>query len=131
MVIDSSAIVAIFAAEPEHSAILTAIGNAPEKFISAVSLLETCIVLYARTRDAQIAADIIQFFETMSIEVVPFDAFHASLASQCFIQFGKGFHPAGLNFGDCASYALAQALEQPLLFKGNDFVKTPIPAVKF
>jgi ribonuclease VapC len=131
MVVDSSAIVAVFVAEPEREALLEAMRAAPQRFTSAVSVLETCIVLYARTRDVQITAAVADFLHAMAIEVVPFDSFHASIASACYMRFGKGFHTAALNFGDCASYALASVLEEPLLFKGKDFAQTPITAVEY
>ncbi len=66
-----------------------------------------------------------------SIEIVPFNAEMATIALQAFRQYGKGRHPARLNYGDCMAYALAKHIGQPLLYKGNDFAQTDIPAVPY
>jgi len=70
--------------------------------------------------------DLDLFLATARIELVPFDATQARLAREAFRRFGKGRHPAGLNLGDCFSYALARAMNEPLLFKGNDFSRTDV-----
>ena len=67
-----------------------------------------------------------EFIHRARIQVAPFDADMAALARDAFVRFGKGRHPAGLNMGDCASYALAKATDLPLLFKGDDFTLTGV-----
>jgi ribonuclease VapC len=68
-----------------------------------------------------------QFLDDLKVEVLPFDGRHWRAATDAFIRYGKGRHPAGLNFGDCMSYAAARVADEPLLFTGNDFAKTDIP----
>ena len=129
MVIDTSALVAILKWEPEGHAFNDAIEQASECLLSAASFVEASIVIessrgYDRLRDLDL------FIATAGIEIVPVDSEQAYLAREAFRRYGKGRHPAGLNYGDCFSYALAKARELPLLFKGRDFPATDIsPAV--
>lgn len=125
MVIDTSALLAILFAEPEAVAIAQKITEAEARLISAVSLLEASIVVAARKGNEGSAA-LEEIVGALAPEIVPFDASQAHIALNAWRSFGKGRHPAGLNFGDCCSYALARSTEMPLLYKGNDFGKTDV-----
>ncbi|TXN21349.1 MULTISPECIES: type II toxin-antitoxin system VapC family toxin [Methylobacterium] len=123
MVVDSSAVVAISFAEPDAAA-FSAVLAKPDRFaISAGTYLECSIVLLSRFGSI---TDFDRWLTDRSIEVVSVDQRMAQIAADAFVRFGKGRHPAGLNFGDCFSYALAKRLNAPLLFKGNDFSKTDV-----
>jgi ribonuclease VapC len=125
MVIDSSAVLAILQDEPERHAFNVAIAATDQRSLSAASLVELSIVIGARYgSDGQ--ADLDRFLNTAQIEVIGVDRGQAELARLAFAQFGKGRHRAALNFGDCFSYALAKWLDQPLLFKGDDFCHTDL-----
>jgi ribonuclease VapC len=97
--------------------------------LSAVSLQETLMVLAGRRGDTAAWAPFEQMLCDLELEVVAHDARLARIASDAFLRFGKGRHPARLNCGDCASYALAKSRDLPLLFKGTDFAKTDIVPV--
>jgi len=129
MVIDSSALVAIFLAEPERQKFLSAILSAETRFISAASVLETGIVLESRQGEAS-GREFDLFVVRASLEIVPVDAEQADLARSAWRKYGKGRHGAGLNFGDCFSYALAKFSGEPLLAKGTDFARTDIAVWK-
>jgi ribonuclease VapC len=124
MVIDSSALLAIVLAEPDAQLFRDAILRADEMFIPASVLVEAGIVAEQRNAAAQLDA----LVEGLKAEIAPLDRTLAELARQAFRQFGRGFHKAALNFGDCMSYATARYLQLPLLYKGNDFRKTNIPS---
>ena len=126
MVIDSSALVAIFLAEPERREYLGLIRQADARTISAVNVFETAMLLESRRGEA-IGRELDLFLVDMELEVVAFDKRQIIIARSAFRRFGKGRHPAALNFGDCFAYALAKMTGEPLLAKGNDFVKTDIP----
>ena len=128
MVIDSSAILAILQDEPERQSFNQTIAAASERHLSAASLVEIAIVVEARF-GAQGQRNLDLFLATAAIDVVPFDRQQAELARTAFQRFGKGRHPAGLNLGDCYAYALAQALDAPLLFKGLGFSSTDVRVV--
>ncbi len=125
MVIDTSAVVAIFEDEAERAAFLRILISDRRCLISSGALLETQIVL-SRSPGVETLAELDLFLERFNIQVVPFDRRQADFAKDAFLRFGKGRHPAGLNFGDCMTYALAKQTGEPLLFKGNDFSKTDI-----
>ena len=125
MVIDSSAILAIFQNEPERHAFNVAIAAADQRSLSAASLVELSIVIGARY-GPEAQTDLDAFLNTAQIEIISVDRGQAELARSAFAQFGKGRHRAALNFGDCFSYALAKWLNQPLLFKGDDFCHTDL-----
>jgi ribonuclease VapC len=130
MVIDTSAIFAAIANEPEGESYRKAIKTAPVKLISAVTLLETRIVLFSRLGpDAVVTFD--ELLVAAEVVVVPFDEQVANAAFEAFRRFGKG-QPgkARLNIVDCAAYGLARMRNLPLLFKGRDFAATDIrPAI--
>ena len=129
IVIDSSAIIAILKNETEAAPFTEAVGRAERCFLSAVNYLEVCLVLLGRGPKAALAY-LDPWIERAGIEVVAFDAPLATVAREASLRFGRGRHPAGLNLGDCAAYALAKSRDLPLLFKGADFPKTDIvPAI--
>jgi ribonuclease VapC len=128
MVIDTSALVAILQDEPERRAFNELIEAAAHRRLSTASFVELSIVVEAR-RGAEGIRDLDLFLATASIELVALDAAQARLAREGFRRFGKGRHPAGLNLGDCFSYALARALGEPLLYKGDDFLRTDVRPV--
>jgi len=127
LTIDTSAALAIQLDEPERAVFEKAIADAPTRRISSVSVYEASIVLSVR-RGEPAVAELDLWIEAADIEIVPFTAEHARIARRAYAAFGKGRHPAGLNFGDCASYALAAASDEPLLFKGSDFSQTDVRA---
>ena len=124
--LDTSALVAILRGEPDADDFLARIVATDRCLLSSVSLLETSMVLAGRSASPNAWTGLDQLIEAAGVEIVPFSADHATLAREVFIRFDKGRYPAGLNFGDCASYALAKAHNLPLLFKGNDFPQTDI-----
>jgi ribonuclease VapC len=125
MVIDSSALMAILRREPEEQDFRNAIKLAASRLLSASTRVEVGIVALGRAGEAGLE-QLQALLDTLRVETVPVSADHASLAIDAFRRFGKGRHPAGLNFGDCFSYALAKATGEPLLFKGQDFSQTDI-----
>ena len=125
MIVDASAIMALLLKEPEASAFGAALAEQPRAAISAATLVELCMVAEGRAGTA-VWAEVEALFAGVGIEVAPFTAGQAVLACEGWRRFGKGRHPAGLNFGDCFSYALAQERGEPLLFKGEDFARTDV-----
>lgn len=125
MIVDPSAIITIIYGEPEEKAFLNLVDQASTCFLAAPSYVELSIVLGSRYGNEGIEKlDLL--LEELSITILPFSPEQAKLATEAFLKFGKGRHPARLNMGDCFSYALAKAMGQPLLFKGNDFSQTDI-----
>ena len=125
MVIDTSAIVAILQNEAEQDAFIEAIESADICLVSATSFFEASIVILTRYgMDGILDLDL--FMAKAGIEISSVDSDQANIARRAFRDFGRGRHPAELNFGDCFSYALAKSLDLPLLFKGSDFSKTDI-----
>lgn len=126
MVIDTSAVLAWLKQEPERERIVEALEAHPVCRISAVSLLEAHIVVRAREHPTMLGK-LHRFLEEIGAVVMPFDERQVRLADIAFQRYGKGQgHPAQLNLGDCAVYALAKAVGEPLLFVGNDFSQTDI-----
>lgn len=128
MVIDTSALIAILLDEPEREAFERAIEAAPLRMLSAVSKFEAGMVMAGRF-DAPGLSRLDRLLEVFAVTVMPFTDHHASIARDSFLRYGKGRHRAGLNFGDCAAYALAKAEAEPLLFKGTDFGATDVEVV--
>jgi ribonuclease VapC len=128
MVIDSSALLAIVQKEPERELFLHAILTAPSRMLSSVSLYETSVVLLCRDRSGLLLSEFRSLLEAIDVTVVGFEADHVAEAVDCYRTYGKGLHPAGLNLGDCVSYALAKSRNEPLLFKGGDFSKAGVKA---
>jgi ribonuclease VapC len=126
IVVDSSALVAIFEGEPDAAAFAQAIAIADRLLISAVNVFETGIVLRVRHGNAA-PARLWRFFEENGFEIVPFDELRAREANAAFDRFGNGIDSkARLNLADCAAYALAKSMNLPLLFKGDDFPHTDV-----
>lgn len=125
MVVDTSALLAILNDEPERRTFNEAIEAAESVSLSAATLVETSIVIEARF-GAEGVRDLDHFLGLAAIKVREVDADQAFVARRAFTEFGKGRHPAGLNFGDCFSYALAKVRGERLLFKGNDFAQTDV-----
>jgi len=125
VIVDSSAVVAVLKREPPHKEMAIKLANADVVAIGAPTLFETDMVsigaLGGRGR-----AVIAQFLESFEVEVIPFGDNHWQVAAEAFMRFGKGRHPAGLNYGDCMTYATAKVAEEPLLYIGNDFAHTDI-----
>ncbi len=130
MVIDSSALIAILLGEPEARALAQAISNDQKRLLSAVSALETAIVIETRKGPAGVR-EFDLLVHQVQIEIVAMNEEQVQLARRAYSEFGKGRHPAGLNLRDCCSYALARHAGEPLLFKGDDFSKTDIPTVLY
>jgi len=125
MVLDTSAVLAILQDEPERRAFNEAIEAADSRSLSVASLVEASIVIEARY-GAEGVRHLDQFLDRADVAVVAVDVEQGKTARQAFSRFGKGRHAAGLNFGDCFSYALAHALGEPLLYKGEDFALTDV-----
>lgn len=125
MVIDSSALLAILQNEPERRAFNESIEAAEQVLLSTASFVEISMIVESRL-GADGVRDLELFIAKARIALIPVDEEQAHLAVQAFRRYGKGRHPAGLNFGDCFSYALARARADSLLFKGNDFAHTDI-----
>lgn len=125
MVIDTSALIAILLDEPERFSMQAAIAAAPRRLLSAVSKLEAGLVLAGRYGEAG-ALRLDRLLADLAPTIVPFDEQQADIAREAFVRYGKGRHRAGLNFGDCAAYALAISEAEPLLFKGTDFGSTDV-----
>ncbi|MEY2556608.1 MAG: ribonuclease VapC [Verrucomicrobiota bacterium] len=128
MVIDTSALIAIFLGEPERKLFLEQIIQAETKLISAATSLETGIVLEARRGEAA-GREFDLFIVRAKLEVVSVDAEQIEIARSAWRKYGKGRHAAGLNFGDCFAYALAKFSGQNLLAKGEDFRLTDVELV--
>lgn len=126
MVIDTSAVVAILQREPERRRFLEAIEAADSTRMSVASFIESSIVIESRY-GADGLRDLDRFISRARIELISVDSDQGQLARSAFSRFGKGRHRAGLNYGDCFSYAAAMSLGEPLLCKGDDFIHTDIP----
>jgi ribonuclease VapC len=125
MVIDTSAIVAILFDEPDHRLYDEAIEAAQVRLVSAVTRVELSFVVEGRKGEAG-RERLERFFRFTGTEIVTVTPQQAEIAIDAFRRFGRGRHRAGLNIGDCFSYALAMATDHPLLFKGDDFPHTDI-----
>lgn len=127
MVIDASALMAIFLREPERELFLRAIANDRVRLLTPMHLLETHMLL--RTRRGDIGVHTLDHFLIDSaLEIAPTDAAQLAIARGAFDRYGKGRHPAALNIADCFAYALSKTSGEPLLFKGDDFRKTDVIA---
>lgn len=125
MIVDSSALLAILFQEGDALQFEQAIGTATNCRMSVANALEASIVLENRG-GSTVRDDFDSFLDISRIELVPVTIEHFDSARRAWRRFGKGNHPAALNFGDCFAYALAETTGEPLLFKGNDFVQTDI-----
>lgn len=128
MVIDSSVLIAILLAEPDAEYYANLLSEARDIYVSAVSIFESSMVIESK-KGEEGAKQYDLLLEIISPTIVAFDSQQAILARIAWQNYGKGRHPAQLNFCDCCSYAIAKYLNQSLLFKGDDFSKTDIQTV--
>ncbi|MGC2321422.1 MAG: type II toxin-antitoxin system VapC family toxin [Terriglobales bacterium] len=126
MIVDTSALIAILRDEPGATAYAKAIARAAVRRISAANYVETAAVIDAG-RDPIASRRFDDLVQEAQLVIEPVTAAQARIAREAYRDFGRGSgHPAGLNFGDCFAYALARAVNEPLLFKGDDFTHTDI-----
>lgn len=125
MIVDSSALLAVLLRESESTRFEEAIAKAPSCRISVANALEAYIVVVSRG-GTEAGEELDSFLDTAQIELSPVTEEQLTNARRAWLRFGKGFHPAALNFGDCFAYALAESTGEPLLFKGDDFSRTEI-----
>jgi ribonuclease VapC len=127
VIVDSSAVVAVLFRESRQEELVTKLEDAAVVAIGAPTLFETGMVMLGvlGERGRGLTA---QFLESFEVEVIPFGESHWQAAVEAFSRYGKGRHPASLNYGDCMSYAVARIARKPLLYIGNDFVQTDIEA---
>jgi ribonuclease VapC len=129
IVVDASALIAILDKEPDAALYAEAIAEADPPLISTATLLEVNIVMLNR-HGIKAARMVDRLIKEAGFQVESFTAQQAELAREAYARYGKGQKTAGLNYGDCFSYALAKATGLPLLFKGQDFSKTDIIPVE-
>ena len=127
IVVDSSALVAVFFGEPEKNAFQAIIDGADRCLLSAVNAHETACVLRGKLGPEAVVL-FWRWLADNGVEIAPFDEAQVRAAADAFDRFGKGMHPARLNLADCAAYALALTSDAPLLFKGDDFSETDVTA---
>jgi ribonuclease VapC len=127
MIVDTSALLAVFFEEPEAEDFARAIARAEVSKISAANLLEAGIVADNQT-DPWTGRQLDALVANFHLRIEPVTEEQVRIARQAYVDFGRGTHPAKLNFGDCFAYALAKATGEPLLFKGDDFRHTDIKA---
>lgn len=125
MVLDTSSVIAILCGEPECEFFIQLISRDSKRLISAGTVLELMIVMEARKGEPG-GRELDLFLHRAKVDIVPFDSEQAELARVAWRNYGKGNHPAKLNFGDCFAYALSKISGEPLLFKGDDFLQTDI-----
>lgn len=128
MVIDTSALMAILLGEPEAETFARALAGNPKLLLSAFSALEAAIIIESK-KGASGSRELDLLLHRARIEIIPFTPEQQEIALSAWRRFGKGRHPAGLNIGDSCSYALARLTNEPLLFKGDDFLQTDITPV--
>lgn len=128
MILDSSAVVAVLRRESGSKPLEGALGGAGTLAIGAPTLFETTMVAIGRFGEDVGRLAVGRFCEDWEVEIVPFDSRHYRAAAAAFARYGKGRHPARLNYGDCMAYATARIAGVPLLFTGEDFAKTDIPS---
>jgi ribonuclease VapC len=127
VIIDSSAIVAIVLREPGWERLVDRIGSRDTCAIGAPTLVETGLVLTAKM-GKKASSVLSRLLQETGITTIPFAEEHWQMAVEAYARFGKGRHAAGLNFGDCLTYAVARLAERPLLFVGDDFSRTDLTA---
>lgn len=125
MILDSSAIISILRAEEDAPLFARAIASSVRRRVSAVSYVEIAAVI-EKGKDAIASRRLDEFFRSLQIQIEPVTVRQAEVARQAYRDFGKGRHKAGLNLGDCFAYALAKEMDEPLLFKGDDFCHTDV-----
>ena len=128
MIVDSSALIAILFNEPDRASLVAKMASASSLSVSAASVLESAMVLEGN-RGLGASADLDDLIRRTRMRIIPFDLEQLEIARKAFELYGKGRHPAGLNFGDCISYALAKWTGEALLYKGEDFTFTDVRRV--
>lgn len=126
MILDTSVILAILLKEPGFEELLLKLDRAPRRGVGAPALLEAAMVLSSKAADPSPVASLNGFLTQFEVATMPFGELHWQVAAEAFQRFGKGRHPAALNFGDCFSYATARLAGEPLLCVGNDFPQTDL-----
>lgn len=127
MILDSSAILSVLFEEEGHRRVVGRLDSASILAIGAPTLFETGMVAVGAF-DLHGRALVSQFLERWNVLVTPFETRHWQVAADAFVRYGKGRHPARLNYGDCMTYATARLAEMPLLYVGDDFGQTDIPS---
>lgn len=130
MIVDSSALVAILFKEAETRRLIAAIDKSGARRLPASCFVEASMVLLGRKGEDALR-DLDFFVARSSFEIAPFTESQARIARAAFVRYGKGRHPAGLNFGDCMAYALARETGEELLFKGTDFGLTDVAVAAY
>jgi ribonuclease VapC len=125
VVVDSSALIALLLEDPGYERVEAALITTDRPVMSAATLLESSMVARRNTKRAGIA-DLDELIADMGVDCIAVDRSLAVAARDAFTRYGKGIHPAALNFGDCFSYALARTRDEPLLFTGEDFLQTDV-----
>jgi ribonuclease VapC len=128
VIVDSSAVVSILLRQAGHEALLDRLETGSEAGIGAPTVVETGIVLVARLGIVGKTL-LARFLDEASLTVIRFTADHWPVAVDAYIRYGKGRHPAALNFGDCLTYAVCRLSDQPLLYVGDDFTRTDLQLV--
>lgn len=127
MILDTSAIVRAVLREPGYEQIFQRMGASPVLAVGAPTLVEAAMVLSSKVgRDSR--AQLSRFLREADVQIIPFTAEHYEVAVDAFQRYGKGRHPAALNFGDCLTYAVARLSGLPLLYTGDDFSRTDLSA---
>ena len=125
MIVDTSAIIAIFLKEPGYEVVLDKLIEADAVGVGTPTLAETAIVLTARLGTDPVSL-LNRFVTEFGIRQIPFAPEHWQEAADAYSRYGKGRHPAALNYGDCMTYAVAKLSGQPLLYVGDDFSRTDL-----
>ena len=126
MILDSSAIITVFLKQPDHETVLRKMVEARLIRVGAATIEETAIVLSARMK-RDMRGSLTRFIEENQVITIPLTEGHYGIAVSAWLKYGKGCHPAALNFGDCLAYATAKAAELPLLSVGEEFPQTDLP----
>ena len=130
MVLDTSALIALLLGEPDASRLAAAVQAASVRYVSVASVLEASLVMQARVGE-QGDLEVDALVRDLELALVPVDADQLRLARDAAARFGRGRHPAGLNYGDLLSYGLAASLGEPLLCTGHDFGQTDVPLAAY
>jgi ribonuclease VapC len=130
MIVDSSVIIAILRNEPDANELAAALRRAPIRRVSAVTWVESAVVTDGN-RNPVLSRRFDDLLRDVHMRIETVTPRQAEIARQAYRDFGKGRHKAGLNFGDCFAYALAKELDEPLLFKGDDFCHTDVEAAGY
>lgn len=128
MVLDSSAVIALLLDEPDADSLRVAIADADPRLVSAATLVEASLVIESRFGETG-GRELDLLISRLGVVIVPVEADQVDEARRAWRRFGRGRHPAGLNYGDLFAYALARTTGQPLLFKGDDFARTDVGRV--